>query len=383
MGDGATVSVVVPTYKEAANLEQLVARLASALVDRIARFEILIVDDDSRDGSDAIIERLRGEGHPVRLIVRKGERSLSSAVLHGFAEAKGQILVCMDADLSHPPEAIPEMIERLVHGQADFVIGSRYARGGTTDAGWGVLRWLNSKIATALARPFTTVSDPMSGFFALSRDAFARGGDLSPVGYKIGLELLVKCRCERVAEVPIHFADRRLGESKLNVREQLNYLRHIKRLFDYKYGAASRFVQFCLVGGSGVVVDLTCFALLLRAGVNLGGARAIAIMIAMTFNFWFNRRLTFSYGRSGNIVRQYAQFVLTCAFGATLNWSVSVSLALALDFFRAHAFLAALIGILAGTASNFMLASNWVFRHGKPTWRGTARRRAKGHRQLP
>ena len=145
----------------------------------------------------------------------------------------GNWCVVMDADLSHPPEAIPGMIARLDDG-ADFVIGSRYVSGGTTDSNWGLLRWLNSKVATWLARPLTRAKDPMAGFFALRRTTFERATALNPIGYKIGLELLVKCRCVRVDEVPIHFADRQHGESKLSFREQLRYLQHLGRLYSHR-----------------------------------------------------------------------------------------------------------------------------------------------------
>ena len=104
-------------------------------------------------------------------------------------------------------------------------------KGGTTDDDWGVFRWLNSRVATLLSRPFTSIKDPMSGFFALRRATFRKADELNPVGYKIGLELIVKCRCRRVTELPLHFSDRVHGESKLSIREQAKYIRHIRRLF--------------------------------------------------------------------------------------------------------------------------------------------------------
>lgn len=229
------VSIVVPTYKEAPNLRPLVKRITDAMSAFCCEYEIIVVDDDSKDDADKIIAELAAEGGPVRLITRMGERSLSSAVIRGFKEASGEILVCMDADLSHPPEAIPQLIEQLHQPEVDFVIGSRYVAGGTTAENWGPLRWLNSKIATLMAHPFTRVKDPMSGFFATRRSVFERGRSFNPIGYKIGLELIVKCRCERIREVPIHFACRKFGRSKLNFKEQLKYLRHINRLLRYKY----------------------------------------------------------------------------------------------------------------------------------------------------
>ncbi len=230
------ISVVVPTYKEAENLRPLIDRIRASLSPLGEPWEALIVDDDSRDGSDLQVEALAAQGVPVRLIVRTGVRGLSSAVIEGFCHASGDVLVCLDADLSHPPEAIPDMLKCLRQQGADFVIASRYAPGGGTEDGWGLLRWLNSQVATALARPFTRVSDPMSGFFALPRTVFERAAALNPVGYKIGLELLVKGACRDIREVPIHFANRRFGESKLSFREQLNYLQHLMRLAGFKYG---------------------------------------------------------------------------------------------------------------------------------------------------
>jgi dolichol-phosphate mannosyltransferase len=229
------VSIVVPAYKEVQNLRPLIKRIADAMSPLSLRYEIIVVDDDSKDGTDGIISELISEGHPVSLITRRSERGLSSAVIRGFKESKGEILVCMDADLSHPPEAIPKLLSQLCNEEDDFVIGSRYVAGGTTEENWGFLRWLNSKIATLAARPFTNVKDPMSGFFATRRDVFERGVPLlNPIGYKIGLELIVKCGCRNIQEVPIFFAKRKVGQSKLNFKEQLNYTSHILHLFCYK-----------------------------------------------------------------------------------------------------------------------------------------------------
>jgi dolichol-phosphate mannosyltransferase len=216
------VSVIVPTYCEADNVPLLVPRIAAACPGA----EILIVDDDSPDATVAVCA-----GLPVRLLVRKGERGLASAVLHGMRQARGDVFVVMDADLSHPPETIPALVD-AIRGGADFAIGSRYVYGGRTDAGWW--RRLTSRVATALARPLTTARDPLAGFFAIGRETFARGGPFDPVGFKIGLELMVKCGCRRVREVPIAFRDRHKGASKLTLREDVNYLRHLARLYRFR-----------------------------------------------------------------------------------------------------------------------------------------------------
>src|SRR4029450_4981417 len=154
----SSVSVIVPTFREAGNLPELIQRLEKVRRERSLDLNVIIVDDNSRDGTAELIASL---GKPwMRLITRTNERGLSSAVVRGLQEATGDVLVVMDADLSHPPEAIPQLIERLKAG-AGFVIGSRYVAGGSTDASWGLFRWLNSKVATVLARPFTSARDPM------------------------------------------------------------------------------------------------------------------------------------------------------------------------------------------------------------------------------
>jgi len=228
------ISIIVPTYKEAQNVDTLTRRIHKTMTEYNMSYEIIFVDDDSKDDIEKIISNLSSEGLNVRLIQRKNERGLSSAVLRGFSEAEGGILVCMDADLSHPPETIHVMIDKIVKDNAEFVIGSRYVNGGSTDDKWTIYRRINSRIATLFAKPFTTAKDPMSGFFAIPDRVYKRGSSFNPIGYKIALELIVRCKCEKIVEVPIHFSDRKFGESKLTLKEQLNYLVHIKRLMGYK-----------------------------------------------------------------------------------------------------------------------------------------------------
>ncbi len=358
------VSIVVPTYKEAQNIVPLVRRIAQAMANAGLDYEIIVVDDNSRDGTDERVAELANELIPVRLITRTDQRGLSSAVLRGFNEARGEVLVCMDADLSHPPEDAPKLIAALSADNVDFVIGSRYVKGGRTDGQWGVLRWLNSRLATVLARPFTKAKDPMAGYFALPRHVFERADALNPVGYKIGLELMVKCRVHNLREIPIYFADRQQGESKLSLREQLYYLRHLKRLADYRFGAISKFMQFCTVGATGMVVDLTTYATLLTLLPSslLPLSRALAIWCAMTWNFVFNRRITFSDRRQERVLRQYACFVVSCVLGMLLSWYTAVALTYRNELFAQHELLAAVVGIIVGTVTNFTLSSAWVFR---------------------
>ncbi|MFO0946551.1 MAG: polyprenol monophosphomannose synthase [Planctomycetota bacterium] len=227
------VSVIVPTFREADNLWLLVPRIHMAMRQAGISEEILIVDDDSPDDTVEVCAQLIRR-FPIKLMVRKGERGLGSAVVHGMKGARGKIFVVMDADLSHPPEMIPQLIAELDQPGIDFVIGSRYVAGGGIEQDWGLFRWLNSKVATLLARPFTNVTDPMAGFFALHAETFRRAQTLDPIGYKIGLELIVKCACKKIREVPISFRNRIHGESKLTLREQINYLKHLAKLAAFK-----------------------------------------------------------------------------------------------------------------------------------------------------
>lgn len=354
------LSVIVPTYREADNLPVLVPRIHQATTGAGIDAEIIIVDDNSADGTEAVCEILR-ERFPVRLIVRKEERGLSSAVIAGMRAASSEILLVMDADLSHPPEKIPELVDALQDPETGFVIGSRYVSGGSTAEDWGFFQRLNSKVATWLARPFTSVKDPMAGFFALRKETFHAAEDiLDPIGYKIGLELIIKCRCQKVVERPIAFAKRLKGQAKRTFREQLNYLLHLKRLLEYQHAGWAYFAKFVLVGFSGMLVDLSSFTLL-RIWIPIAWARGIAIWIAMTSNFIANRRFTFSYARNESALRQYLGFCASCLLGATVNWSTSMALLAYYPFFAENSIAAAVVGVAAGTIFNYVLCRDVVF----------------------
>jgi dolichol-phosphate mannosyltransferase len=227
------ISVVLPVLREAENLPLLVPAIARALEPSGKTWSVIVVDDDSRDGTIEACESLRST-YPLQLVVRETERGLSGAVLEGFRRGGGRTLVVMDADLSHPPGKIPGLLAALDGDGVDFVIGSRFVAGGSTPADWGPLRVLNSKLATLLALPLTRVKDPMSGFFALRRQTLDSAAGLDPLGFKIGLELIVKCRCRNVREIPIDFRRRTHGQSKLSLRVQWSYLRHLLRLYRFK-----------------------------------------------------------------------------------------------------------------------------------------------------
>ena len=312
------VSIVVPALNEAKNLPELARRVGAAMAGRA--YELIVVDDGSRDGTPAVAAELAGR-FPLRLVVReKPEDGLSGAVLRGFAEARGATLVVMDADLQHPPEKLPELLAAVEPGtagqpgdagsptgdgqppRAEFAIGSRYVAGGSTAEQWGPFRKLNSWIATVLARPFAgRTADPMSGFFALRRSTFERGDRLTPLGYKIGLELMCKCRVSAVAEVPIHFDARAQGESKLTLAQQFKYLEHLSRLYDFCYPRLSPIAKFAIATCLGWGVGLAAFEGLLWAGATPGVSVPLAYLATVAATLVFHARY----------VRTQRRFLLT------------------------------------------------------------------------
>ena len=227
------VSVIVPTFREAPNIPILVNRLAAVRESRRLDLDVWFMDDGSGDGSREAVESLALPW--VRLVERDGPRGLSPAVLEGMRSSAGETLVVMDADLSHPPETIPDLLMALNAG-ADMAFGSRHVAGGSMQEGWGLHRKVNSVVATLLARPLTRLRDPMSGFFALRRSLLDGSAKLDPIGYKIGLELVVKSGAGRVVEVPIRFTNRHAGSSKLTPVQQLKYVEHLRRLYFFRFG---------------------------------------------------------------------------------------------------------------------------------------------------
>jgi dolichol-phosphate mannosyltransferase len=217
---------------------------------------------------------------------------------------------------------------------------------------------LNSRVATLLALPLTTISDPMSGFFAMRRRALNAARELDPIGYKILLEIIVKCRCRHVVEVPIHFDNRHFGRSKLSINEQLKYFRHLRRLYTYRYGTWSHLAQFLVVGVSGLAINLLALTLLLRWGVVEKPAVVGAIVVSMLWNFTLNRRFSFSYARNQSIVRQFCGFIAACSVGALVNYITTTNLWQLLHYKQ----LAAVTGVLAGTVFNFAASRFVVFR---------------------
>ncbi|KAJ7723025.1 nucleotide-diphospho-sugar transferase [Mycena olivaceomarginata] len=258
-GEGSSSSientVVIPSYHEAPNIAPLVTRIFAA-VDSPSKTEVVIVDDNSQDGTVEAVERLRGEGYNVVLVVRTDASGLSSAVLRGFKEARGSKFVVMDADLQHPPESVPLFFNALSES-TPFAMGTRYGPGGAVDKDWPMYRRLMSAVARSLARPLTSASDPMSGFFGLTRELYAHSAPVNPVGFKIALELLLKTHSSShaLAEVPYSFTKRTLGASKLSNKIIFRYLFHLMALYRWRLGFVGVvLMEVALVGACWVAL---------------------------------------------------------------------------------------------------------------------------------
>lgn len=291
-GQAPAVTVVVPTYNEAANLPPLVEAIDEAMADREGGYEILVVDDDSPDGTWRVAQTL-APVYPVRVVRRREEAGLASAVSEGFRRARSDRLVVMDADLQHPPDRIPALLDALAEG-SDVAVGSRHVDGGSMGS-FGPLRRAISWGADALARSLLTevrgVRDLQSGFFALRRSVL-EDAHLDPLGYKILLEVLVKGDVEEVVEVPYTFGSRNAGDSKLDAGNVVAYLRHLARLVR-ETGEALRVARFAAVGAVGALVNLLVMFALTQAGTHHMLAGAVAIEAGLLSNFAFNRSWTF------------------------------------------------------------------------------------------
>lgn len=224
-------SLVVPTYNEAAGIERLVTTLDEIFRANGLDGEIIVVDDNSPDGTGAIVDRLEAQGLPVRCLHRPGKMGLSSGVIDGWAFARPDsvALGAMDADFSHDANILPRMVDALANGGYDLAIGSRYVPGGGIE-NWPKRRIITSRVAIALAQPLTPLRDITSGYFLVKRAALD-GVQLDPIGFKIGLEVIAKAHYAKAIEVPYVFTDRVAGESKLNQGEIFNYLRQLGRIY--------------------------------------------------------------------------------------------------------------------------------------------------------
>ncbi|WP_330301029.1 glycosyltransferase family 2 protein [Streptomyces sp. NBC_00503] len=292
-----SVTLIIPTFNEAGNVAELLSRLAAALPAHLPCAVLFV--DDSTDDTPAVVERAALEhAFPVSVLHReRPEGGLGGAVVEGIKRADTDWIVVMDADLQHPPHLVPELVGEGTRTGADLVVASRYIAGGSRAGLAGNYRIAVSRGATWLTkglfpRALRGISDPMSGFFAMRRTAISgESGALKPLGYKILLELAVRCRPERVAEVPFVFQDRYSGESKSTAREGLRFLTHLAALRSAT--PLARMIGFGLIGLSGFVPNLAALWLLTHTGMNYLLAEVAANQAGVMWNFLLIETLLF------------------------------------------------------------------------------------------
>lgn len=362
-------SLVVPTYQEGKNIETLIQRLSQLLDQAVPdRYELIIVDDDSPDYTWKLAQGLTGQYPRLRVMRRQQERGLSTAVIRGWQIAQGEILGVIDGDLQHPPEVLLQLLQATEQG-ADLAVASRHVDGGGVST-WSFLRRFLSRGAQLLGLVILPgvvgrVSDPLSGYFLVKRRAIA-GKTLSPLGYKILIEVLGRGRVNQVAEVGFVFQERQEGESKVTWKLYLAYLRHLLRLrLDLWW--FGRFFRFGVVGLTGVFVDMAIFYLL-RTGLGLGLTRSniVSVEVAIINNFFWNDRWTFndiSQRQQGwrPRLKRLLKFNAICLIGLVLN---TLIVNLLYNSLGLNEYLAKLIAIAIVTFWNY-----WI--NLKLSWRVT------------
>ncbi|MBW1915781.1 MAG: glycosyltransferase family 2 protein [Deltaproteobacteria bacterium] len=353
------ISIILPTYNEVENIRVIVANLLRLLEKENIEGEIIVVDDDSPDGTAAIAMGFI-EKYPVSVYVRKSDRGLSKAVIKGFELAKGDVCLVIDADLSHPVEKIPAMIRPILEDKCDMTVGSRYIEGG----GWedfSLVREIVSKMAGFLAKGITTLSDPTSGFMAIRKNIINEM-KLDPLGWKIVLEVAVKGK-PRIKEIPILFGERKKGRSKLGFKAQIDYIRHLWHLYCYSYPVVFQFIKFCIVGISGLFIDTAVLVALVEyVSFDPRFAAIFAFIAAVTYNYTFNRAWTFEQGKRIKIVSGYISFVLVCIVGLTIRIGVMHLLIKYAEMDKSPLYIiASLLGIISATIFNFLGSRYLVF----------------------
>ncbi|MDB9473888.1 glycosyltransferase [Dolichospermum circinale] len=374
------LSIVIPTYKERDNIENVV-NILSGLLDKTipGNYELIVVDDDSPDRTWEVAENLIPDYPQLRVMRRQEERGLSSAVIRGWQVARGSILGVIDGDLQHPPEVLTQLWQKIEQG-ADLAVASRHVEGGGVSS-WSVIRRFLSRGAQVLGLVILPevvgrVSDPMSGYFMVRRNAIANT-TLNPIGYKILLEVIGRGQIGEIGEAGYIFRERTEGESKVTWKQYVDYIQHLirLRLSTGRIGKISqkvnfpvgRFLRFGAVGLSGVFVDLTIFHLM-RTVINLGLTRStiLSAEIAILNNFLWNDLWTFgdiSRKQTGKRQRfkRFLKFNIVCLAGIIIQTLVVNFLYNNLGM---NQYIAKLIAIAVATIWNF-----WV--NLKLSWRVT------------
>lgn len=379
------LSLVIPTYKEAANIQKIVSILNNLLDEFIpGNYELIVVDDDSPDGTWKIAQTLMEEYPQLRVMRRQDERGLSSAVIRGWQAARGRVLGVIDADLQHPPHVLLQLLQAIEQG-ADLAVASRHIEGGGVSS-WSFVRRFLSRGAQLLGLiilpgVLARVSDPMSGYFMFRRDCIV-GKTLNPVGYKILLETIGRGKVGKIAEVGYVFSERKEGESKVTWKQYIDYIHHLILLRVStgrlgQFGQMSqrigfpidRFLRFGLVGLSGVFIDMVLLYLLsdpTSLGLPLTRSKILAGEVAIVNNFLWNDMWTFADVSSQQRqwrqrLKRFLKFNMICLAGLVLNVLV---LNLVFNFVIPNRYIANLMAIAVATVWNF-----WV--NMKLSWRVT------------
>ena len=355
------LTIVVPTFNERENVEELIRKIDAALTG--IDWEIVFVDDDSPDGTAELVFRINHDDPRVRGIKRIGRRGLSSACIEGICSSSASNIAVMDADLQHDETALPAMLKMLNQDDLDLVVGSRFTSGGST-GGLPSTRVKMSKFATFLGTKLLGVktTDPMSGFFMLRRSFFYDvAHDLSGKGFKILLDIFASSRRDvRFGEVPYEMRAREHGESKLDMVVLWEYL---LLLLEKSIGKLIpvRFIFFVMIGLFGSLIHLavllSCYSVLEKSFLV---SQSVAVAVAMTVNFFFNNLFTYSDRRLRGLrmLRGLVIFYLSCASGAAIN----IAIASYLYDHGIHVALAGLLGAGVGAVWNYTLSTQFAWK---------------------
>ncbi len=372
------ISIIIPTYNESQNILQILKSIKDNLPQNFIT-QAIVVDDNSPDGTGKLVEDYlenikKMANYTIEIIHRKAKNGLGSAILKGIQQAKGDTIVVMDSDFSHPPQIIPKLIESIKKYQYDIVVASRYINGGKIQ-GWSVKRKLMSKFATLIAKKGLGINtkDPMSGFFAFKRNII-KELNMDAIGYKILLEILVKTKGVNIKEIPYTFQDRELGYSKLSFRTILDYYKSVWKL--YRYGKLlekqerrlsvkflSKAARFYTVGASGFVVNYM-ISLLFAGGVSdmwYLHANVIGIIASITTNFILNKTWTFGDKdfRIKKTISQYGKFAMFSSLGALVQLGMVYFLVDSNDISYP---LALIVAVVTAAFGNFVLNKKFTFK---------------------
>ena len=322
-------SLIIPTYNEGDNVPEIVSILSQLLDSEIpGEYELIVVDDNSPDGTWKIAQDLTPEYPQLKVMRREKEKGLSTAVIRGWQVARGKVLGVIDADLQHPPEVFLQLWGEMEQG-ADLAVASRHVEGGGVSE-WSVIRRFLSRGAQMLGlmilpEVIGRLSDPMSGYFMVRRDAIV-GRYLSPVGYKILIEVTGRGAIRWIGEVGYVFRERQAGASKVTWKQYIEYIQHLLKL-RFSLWPIKRFLRFGVVGFSGVFVDMIVLYLLSDPSTLAWGltrSKILASEIAIVNNFLWNDAWTFADFSSQQKgwrkrFKRFLKFNLICLAGLILN----------------------------------------------------------------